>query len=220
MKDRDSNHSQWARAPGGFYSEGCRKRFSLSLSLPPPRPSLIFFKRKINELYYIAEEYFKRSIFIPYLDSIISSLRTRFSSTQEKAFSLLYLHQKEMNKLDNVSFLSVVEDINSLYGDILPNFTAGAMCYEMWKNKGIANLIPDWMTLIDEATPFYPAVSEALQISMTFPAKTCSIKRSFSTLRRIKNWYRSTMSDQRLNGLCMLSVHKKRVNNYPKSVKL
>ena len=99
-----------------------------------------------------------------------------------------------MNKLDKVSFLTVVEDFNSLYGDILPNFTADAtMCYEMWKNKGIANLIPGCMTLIDEATTFYPAVSEALQIGMTFPAKTCSIERFFSTLRRIKNWNRSTM---------------------------
>ena len=115
-----------------------------------------------------------------------------------------------MNKLDKVSFLTVVEDINSLYGDIFPNLTADATTwYEMWKNKGIANEIPDCMTSIDEVTTFCPAVSEALKIGMTLPATTCGIERSFSTLRRIKTWNRSTMSEQRLNGLCMLCVHKK-----------
>jgi Domain of unknown function (DUF4371)/hAT family C-terminal dimerisation region len=166
-----------------------------------------------------AEEYFRRSIFIPYLDSIISSLRTRFSCTQGKAFSLLQLHPQDMNKLDKVSFLNVVENINNLYGDILPNFTAEATTwYEMWKNKEITNKIPNCMTLIDEATTFYPAVSEALKIGMTLPATTCSIERSFSTLRRVKIWNRSTMSDERLSGLCMLSVHNKRVNDCPKFI--
>ena len=161
-----------------------------------------------------AEEYFRRSIFIPYLDSIISSLQIRYSSTQDKAFSLLQLHPKEMSKLDKSSFLTVLEDINSLYGDILPNFISDATTwYEMWKNKNIANEITDCMSLIEEATKFYPAVSEALKIAMTLPATTCSIERSFSTLRRVKTWNRSTMSDDRLSGLCMLSVHKKRINN-------
>lgn len=163
-----------------------------------------------------AEEYFRRSIFIPYLDSIISSLQIRYSSTQEKAFSLLQLHPKEMSKLDKSSFLTVLEDINSLYGDVLPNFIPDATTwYEMWKNKNIANEITDCMSLIEEATKFYPAVSEALKIGMTLPATTCSIERSFSTLRRVKTWNRSTMSDDRLSGLCMLSVHKKRINNCP-----
>ena len=163
-----------------------------------------------------AEEYFRRSIFIPYLDSIISSLQIRYSSTQEKAFSLLQLHPKEMSKLDKSSFLTVLEDINSLYGDILPNFIPDATTwYEMWKNKNIANEITDCMSLIEEATKFYPAVSEAFKIGMTLSATTCSIERSFSTLRRVKTWNRSTMSDDRLSGLCMLSVHKKRINNCP-----
>src|SRR5687768_10143292 len=40
---------------------------------------------------------------------------------------------------------------------------------------------------------------------------TCTIERSFSTLRRVKTWLRSTMSDERLSALCMMSVHKERI---------
>jgi len=40
---------------------------------------------------------------------------------------------------------------------------------------------------------------------------TCSIEHSFSILRRVKIWIRSTMEDERLSKLCMLSVYWKRV---------
>ena len=35
---------------------------------------------------------------------------------------------------------------------------------------------------------------------------------TFSTLRRVKTWLRSTMGEERLSGLCMLSVHREKVN--------
>lgn len=45
---------------------------------------------------------------------------------------------------------------------------------------------------------------------MTIPP-TCSIARTFNMLRRVKNWLRSTMCENRLSGLCMLSLHRKKV---------
>src|ERR1700733_13429022 len=60
-------------------------------------------------------------------------------------------------------------------------------------------------------TEFYPSVTTALQIALALPVTTCTIERSFSTLRRVKTWIRSTTSDNRLSGLCMISVHRKKV---------
>ena len=59
----------------------------------------------------------------------------------------------------------------------------------------------------------FPAVCKALAIALSLPATTCTVERSFSTLRRVKTWLRSTMSDHRLSGLCMMSVHRQRVNS-------
>ena len=36
---------------------------------------------------------------------------------------------------------------------------------------------------------------------LTHPASTCQVERSFSTLRRVKTWLRSTMSTERFAGL-------------------
>lgn len=52
----------------------------------------------------------------------------------------------------------------------------------------------------------YPYVDIALRIFSTMPASNCSAERSFSVLRRIKNYLRSTMSHDRLNWSAVLSI--------------
>ena len=42
---------------------------------------------------------------------------------------------------------------------------------------------------------------------MVLPVTSCETERSFSTLRRIKIYLLTTMSNERLNGLALLSVH-------------
>jgi len=42
---------------------------------------------------------------------------------------------------------------------------------------------------------------------------TATIERSFSTLRRVKTWLCSTMSESRISSLCMLSVHRQKIAN-------
>ncbi|KNE87407.1 hypothetical protein PSTG_19208, partial [Puccinia striiformis f. sp. tritici PST-78] len=39
------------------------------------------------------------------------------------------------------------------------------------------------------------------------PVTTATPERSFSTLRRIKNYLRNTMGQERLNGLASLNIH-------------
>ena len=54
----------------------------------------------------------------------------------------------------------------------------------------------------------FPAVSSLLHIFATLPVTTATNERSFSALKHLKTYLRSTMKEQRLNGLAMLFVHK------------
>ena len=54
----------------------------------------------------------------------------------------------------------------------------------------------------------YPAVHVLLRIFATLPVTTATGERSFSALKYVKSALRSTMSEDRLNGLTMLFVHK------------
>ncbi len=45
-------------------------------------------------------------------------------------------------------------------------------------------------------------------LALTFPVSNAACERSFSTLKLTKSYLRSTMSENRLNSLTLLSVHK------------
>lgn len=52
----------------------------------------------------------------------------------------------------------------------------------------------------------YPNVLIALRIFLCKPATNCSGERSFSTLRRVKNYLRSSISEDRLNSLALMYI--------------
>ena len=54
----------------------------------------------------------------------------------------------------------------------------------------------------------YPTIYKLLTIFCTIPVSTSTNERSFSTLRRLKTYKRSTMNENRLNGLATLNIHK------------
>lgn len=52
----------------------------------------------------------------------------------------------------------------------------------------------------------YPNIAIALRMVLSTPATNCSGERSFSTLRRVKNYLRSTTSHERLTSLALLAI--------------
>ena len=55
---------------------------------------------------------------------------------------------------------------------------------------------------------FYPNVHAILKLLLTLPVGSVSCERSFSKMRRLKHWSRTTMGENRLNGLALMFVHK------------
>ncbi|XP_065653928.1 uncharacterized protein LOC136080769 isoform X2 [Hydra vulgaris] len=54
----------------------------------------------------------------------------------------------------------------------------------------------------------FPSIKTILLIIGCLPISIASAERSFSSLRRLKDWLRSRMSQDRLNGLALLYVHR------------
>ena len=54
----------------------------------------------------------------------------------------------------------------------------------------------------------YPNIAIAYRIFFTMPVTVASAERSFSKLKLLKNYLRSTMSQERLNGLATLCIEK------------
>ena len=56
----------------------------------------------------------------------------------------------------------------------------------------------------------YQNVYILLTILGTLPVSTATSERSFSTMRRLKTYLRSSIGNERLTGLALLSIHKDR----------
>jgi hypothetical protein len=72
-----------------------------------------------------------------------------------------------------------------------------------------ASKILQFVTVVD----CYPNVSIAYQILLTIPVTVASAERSFSKLKLLKNCLRSTMLQDRLNGLATCCIEKDILDN-------
>ena len=55
--------------------------------------------------------------------------------------------------------------------------------------------------------PGFENVKVALQILATLPITSSECERSFSSMRRLKNYTRTTMSQDRFNNLALIYIH-------------
>ena len=55
-------------------------------------------------------------------------------------------------------------------------------------------------------------VDRLLRIYLTVPTASATAERSFSALRRLKNYLRTTMIQKRLNHLIVMHIHKERTD--------
>lgn len=64
--------------------------------------------------------------------------------------------------------------------------------------------------LKEKIRELFPQTSRLLQLLLVMPATSATSERSFSSLRHIKTYLRTTMKQDRLNHFMMLYIHKDR----------
>ena len=65
-----------------------------------------------------------------------------------------------------------------------------------------------YKTMTKDLRCMYSSVFNLLKVLLVFPVSSCESERSFSCLRRLKTWLRSTMTQERLNSAVMCHVHR------------
>ena len=161
-----------------------------------------------------AEEYYRTSVFIPYLDDIIliSSLKYRFSGHSAIASQLAIIHPQYFKNLNKQEFLNYMAKIEDHY-TIQFQSREASIWFDIWKDKDSNAHDINCLELLKESSVFFPNISRCIKLFLTLPVTTCSVERSFSTLRLLKNWLRSTISEERLNGLGLMNRHHERIEN-------
>jgi len=59
----------------------------------------------------------------------------------------------------------------------------------------------------------FPNLYKLLNVAYTIPISSATCERAFSAMRRVKNWLRSTMLQDRFSNLSLLSIERDLTNN-------
>ena len=68
------------------------------------------------------------------------------------------------------------------------------------------------LTIFNVKSYFLSQVKRLLQLILVMPATNSTSERSFSALRRVKSYLRATMTQERLNHLMLIHVHKEQTD--------
>ena len=155
-------------------------------------------------------DYYRFKLTIPLLDHLKEEIESRFPSEMCNLYNgfyvipIIFLHCKDVCwKTEFLKFLSA-------YKDDMPNYRSIHCELEMWETswrKGFEKVeydsVSDTLKNCDELA--FPNIYVALKILAV--VTTCECERSVSALRRMKTWLRSTMANERLNGLAMVHIN-------------
>ena len=164
----------------------------------------------------VIEDYYRSTIYVKVLDNVILDLKTRFSEVTLSLYNLYILIPslkddsedalKESSK--NIAckyhtYFNMSENI--LYRSLLSGLEYWYLHYEKEKVEDMYGAIRLLRYCDSEV---FPIIHTLLRILATIPVSNCSAEQTFSSLRRIKSWIRSNMSEDRLVGLALMNIHQ------------
>ena len=79
-------------------------------------------------------------------------------------------------------------------------------------HPSLSDILKYIQTLDKPARKIYSEIITLIKLLLIVPASNATSERSFSALRRVKTYLRTTMTQERLNNLMFLHVHQERLD--------
>ena len=202
LEDKRNNQENW----DSLFSKATE--ISNSVDVAPSIPRQAKYQRHRNNVpHESVEEYWKRSTLLPFLDHLISELRTRLI-TPSPLFKVQALLPQNVSESSNLE-----EDIFESYLEDLPDKLMINSELQRWKFH--------WMHISEDERPanavaainsvtfaHYPNIMTALKIFATLPVTSSTVERSFSAMRRLKTFLRNKMSNDRMSALALMHIYR------------
>ena len=120
---------------------------------------------------------------------------------------IVFSRSPSINNIQTVSnFYGVDSEMLSSEKSIFENYDCGGPC----QRKNAAVMVK---TMYQNGLHYIlPVLYKVISILATIPATSCSAERSFSVLRGIKTFLRSTIRQNRLSGIDVINIERKYAN--------
>ncbi|CAM4973722.1 unnamed protein product [Rotaria socialis] len=151
------------------------------------------------------EDSYRTNLFYPIIDAVLIELNDRFSIHNiEMLISISALCPDSEKFLESESLkpfaLEMKADFCSLCNEI-------EVLKSMLKDTNLENIVDLYHQVLPLKQAF-PTIMSLIIIAMTIPISSTTRERTFSKMKLIKTTTRNTMSDKRLNDLCVLAVER------------
>ncbi|GBN42913.1 Nose resistant to fluoxetine protein 6, partial [Araneus ventricosus] len=162
-----------------------------------------------NVPYSTEEEYHRRAVYVPYLDDFCNSLKERFEFHKETVASIQHILPEFCTKTD---FYSLEAAFNFYEEDLSHKEVVQSefiFWKERWSLEKSENLPKTAISSLKKCDKtFFPNIYILLKLLAVLPSSVATVERGFSSLRRLKTYLRNTISESRLTGLALLSIHR------------
>ena len=125
---------------------------------------------------------------------------------------MIFCIEREKEGRAKLPWRQQIQTFARFYEDDLPNPLSLDAELDLWEKYWLTykGCHPNSVSETLKSMPhiIFPNLEVSLRILATLPVTSCECERSFSALRRLKNYNRSTMLEDRLNGLALMHNHQ------------
>lgn len=152
-------------------------------------------------------DYYRVTLYNVFLDHLVQEMETRILGNEDRYCAQHLLPSKLADLRENM--------LPTIYAAFAPDLL---QTYETFKSE-IARWRVKWSitdirasrlhdTLQQTCKDLYPCICTIIGVLLTMPPTSATCERSFSGMKRIKNYLRTTMTSDRLSSLALIHVHK------------
>ncbi|XP_062853960.1 zinc finger MYM-type protein 1-like isoform X2 [Trichomycterus rosablanca] len=152
------------------------------------------------------------SVYYPVLDNMIGEIGRRFSNTNCKIMQgVQALNPSSPTFLREEAVLLLAEAYDSNIEDLKHELHQTKRVLDRKKGeKESPTTLMEFTQFLDPYQDVFYELFRLCKIAVVLPVSSASCERSFSSLRLIKTYLRSTMTEKRLSSLAVLSIESKR----------
>jgi len=156
---------------------------------------------RIDAIYSTPEEFWRSYSYYEVLDTIIKELNNRFSS-ESLSMANAIDHFLKLNTIDSDPFIHHYQTLLNIDSSLLKAemiVAKNCLSKETWELDELIKVANNSVL---------PNLWKMLKVALILPVTTATCERSFSSMRRIKTWLRSSMEQHRFDSLALLSIEK------------
>ena len=153
------------------------------------------------------QQYFRVTVFVPVMDQLVAEMDRRFGADEERTPLLKGIAACHPKSTDFLS-MPVLQPLVDAYqlnktGSLSSQIQVCNLLIASQKSK--PKSITDVILMLTPPAGF-PDLRQVLQLALTVPVANVAAERSFSCMRRIRTYVRSSMTEDRLSALSNINI--------------